>query len=340
MPDVSVYRRPLLVIVGGVFLAVTLLIPGARDAAASHTCVPTDPDSDGDGLPNSCDPNSLNPDWDGDGFEDSLEIYVGTGPGNRCSFPADLDGSGTISGGDVFVLFPYWLATPKDPQWPQRYDIDGNEQISGGDVFTTFPVWLQMCATPWYFPGTITVQLRSGTLHDVFAPMWFSNLGNVIVSSDPEAPGIPACDEVKRSADHWTNLTDFSFSVGLTGNCSTTSDVRVIIEWFNLPSGVLGLTAKWTKPFRLCRETDPCHFAHWAKVFLNVNNPAMISDSNVRHLTMAHEFGHVAGQGDSGFPEVCGAMPWTLMINPGDCLFQWNLHWPRPSDILFANVKY
>ncbi len=57
------------------------------------------------------------------------------------AFPPDLTGNGTVSGADVFAIFPFWLSTAA-----ARYDLDASGTVSAGDVFAVFPWWLISCS--------------------------------------------------------------------------------------------------------------------------------------------------------------------------------------------------
>lgn len=89
-------------------------------------------------------------------------------------------------------------------------------------------------------------------------------------------------------------------------------------------------------PWRECTEEDPCAVAYWANVVLNSNDPSM-ANPVVRHRVLTHEFGHVAGQGHTMLN--CTTFPASIMA-PGWCLDWYGLHWVRPSDVVFTNVKY
>lgn len=78
-----------------------------------------------------------------------MESYLGTNMADNCrgapgtggdARPPDVDESGTISGGDVFGIFPSWLTASA------RYDLNADGVVSGGDVFLVFPVWLAACS--------------------------------------------------------------------------------------------------------------------------------------------------------------------------------------------------
>ena len=327
-------RLPLVVLMGGLLLVALLLMLGAQDAVATHTCQPSDPDSDGDKLPYSCDPAPSNPDWDGDGFEDSLEIWVTTDPGNGCSFPADTDNSGTISAGDPFILFAYWLWTPDDPGWVRRYDIDGSQQISAGDVFVTFANWLETCATPWYYPGTITVELHPETADSTLAFHWYTDHAE-IYSAELGIYKTGYCSEFENAASHWTNNTDFDFSVSYDaqGECDGPGNVA-----FQLISGnpdIVAVTALWTID-RQCERSNPCFYAYFAVIGLNEDHPSNNSVS-YRHMVFTHEFGHVVTHDDING---CDSPVWSIMVGGATCLWNAGLHWPTANDALFTDMKY
>ena len=81
-------------------------------------------------------------DPDCDGFTTTLEDHVGTNPTLACgtnAWPPDIDESGTVSAGDVFTIFDFWLTSVP------RYDLDDSGTVSAGDVFLVFDWWLRSC---------------------------------------------------------------------------------------------------------------------------------------------------------------------------------------------------
>ena len=81
-------------------------------------------------------------------WADCVEVYLGTTLGDNCNgapgtgidaFPPDVDGSGTVSAGDVFAIFPSWLMATV------RHDLNADGVVSAGDVFAIFPWWLISC---------------------------------------------------------------------------------------------------------------------------------------------------------------------------------------------------
>ena len=81
-------------------------------------------------------------------WADCVESYLGTDLDDNCNgspgagtdaWPPDISGNGTISGGDVFAIFPFWLTSTA------RYDLDASGRVTGGDVFSIFPWWLASC---------------------------------------------------------------------------------------------------------------------------------------------------------------------------------------------------
>ncbi len=55
------------------------------------------------------------------------------------AWPPDIDESGTVSAGDVFTIFDFWLTSVP------RYDLDESGTVSAGDVFLIFDWWLRSC---------------------------------------------------------------------------------------------------------------------------------------------------------------------------------------------------
>ena len=81
-------------------------------------------------------------------WADCVEAYLGTDGDDNCNgapgtgtdaWPPDVDGSGTISAGDVFAIFPSWLGSTA------RHDLNADGVVSAGDVFAIFPWWLISC---------------------------------------------------------------------------------------------------------------------------------------------------------------------------------------------------
>ena len=193
-------------------MVAALVVIAGQDVVATHTCDPTDPDTDGDGLPDSCDPIPADRDVDSDNFSDSLEVWAGTAPDMQCTssptlstFPPDHNNDNKIN---LLDLNSY--AWPKetrpfntkadDPNFRPRYDLNANEAINLVDVNGYNTKLSPTCPfVPWTWPGpSHKVTLRSGTIHFPKAQVWYSNIGNIYVESDPDVPGIPTCDEVKR----------------------------------------------------------------------------------------------------------------------------------------------
>ena len=108
------------------------------------------------------------------------------------------------------------------------------------------------------------------------------------------------------------------------------------------PEAAADVVPYTTDPFRECTDANPCHFAHWAVILLNPDfaDEDMVGNEAFRHVLFTHELGHVVGQGHTGFFPACGDVPYTIMFMPGFCWDFWDLHWVRPNDVLFSNVKY
>lgn len=329
-------RDRLTLVLGVLFLVVTLFVVTTKGAAGTHTCDPSDPDSDGDGLPDSCDYPTI--DFDVDGFEDSLEVFVGTDPAHFCSFPPDINGDNVVNILDLLPFKQAFNTHADDPAYRARYDLNASEDINMLDALVFKPPFNTSCPFPIH-PSTATADLRSGTIHNPKAQVWFSSVGNVYVDND--ALDLTTCDEVKQATDHWSNLTDFQFSVGLAGNCNTTSDVRVFFRGVSRDPAFVAEVVPYDASPSECTDDAPCHFAHFAEVLLNRNNSDLTGDQAFRHVVFTHELGHVVGQGHTGGFGSCGpVVPYTVMFTPGFCWDFWGLHWVRVNDVLFTNVKY
>jgi hypothetical protein len=97
--------------------------PGPDTGPPPVPTPPTEPDADGDGLPDAdevargTDPS--NADTDGDGLGDGVEILAGTDP---------LDAASTIPETDFYVVLPYAEA-------PELRELDFTARLGKGDVF-------------------------------------------------------------------------------------------------------------------------------------------------------------------------------------------------------------
>lgn len=319
-----------------------LVVSGARDTAGIYlACDPTDPDADEDGLPNSCDHTPTDYDGDDDKFLDSLERYVGTDPLDTCSFPPDIVDDDVINIVDVFqVLPPYFGMNAEDPLWRAARDLYPDEVINITDVFRV--VDRQSLTCPWASgpPDWSGVWLRSGTAHFPLAPAW-NTLANVYVEND--ALHVTTCDEVKRATDHWSNnAANFPFHVGLTGNCNTSSNVRIFFRGVSRDPEFTAQVIPYNATLRECTDTSPCNFAYWADILLNRNHPRLTGEEIFRHTVLTHELGHIVGQGHTPFFPACQEEPYyTIMGIPPPCLVDYyNIHRVLPNDIVFTNIKY
>lgn len=106
-----------------------------RTDFADHGCFLLDADADG----------ALNPadaDDDNDGFDDVIELSVGTNSVLACgpsALPPDTNDDGTVNILDVFPMFPFWM----NPS--ARHDLNADGSVNVLDVFRMFPRWLQSC---------------------------------------------------------------------------------------------------------------------------------------------------------------------------------------------------
>ncbi len=76
-------------------------------------------------------------------WADCVESYLGTNPLDNCgagAWPPDINDNGTVSAGDVFDIFPFWLSSSA------RHDLDASGTVSAGDIFVVFPWWLSTCS--------------------------------------------------------------------------------------------------------------------------------------------------------------------------------------------------
>ena len=326
-------------------LVAILFIGAAQDAIATHTCFPGDPDIDGDGLPDSCDPNMFFHDADFDSFTDSLETFVGTSPQDGCEFPPDIDGNGSVNILDVGALRPAFNSVADDPNYRARLDLDANEAINILD-FGFLRLWFDDTCPFTLIPQATTAQLRSETRDIAWAPEWISNTASLSFENNPAFP--TSCSELGRAGDHWSNSTNFDYSlaVGLDGSCvGVVADAMFFWRPLQSPPGqIVEATFIGFESIigHECTEQDPCQVVGWAAIVLNEDSSAMVNDAVRRHAVFPHELGHVLGQGHPtvDFDPPCNAAPWTVMGVPLNCFLDFNIHWSRQNDVLLTNVKY
>jgi hypothetical protein len=319
-------------------VTIALLASGRQDAAATHSCDPSQPDSDGDGLPATCDPFDLNSDSDADGFEDSLEVFVGTNPLSFCSYPADIDNNGIVDIFDVNALAPpAFFSTADDPEYRARLDLNADEIIDIFDVNVLAPlITFSSCPFPVHW-STAIAPIRAGADHLHKAPFFLFSPGIWVADFFTFDPAT-FCGEVEEVANRWTNNTDFRFQLSIgpgTGLCTLQpggSDVRIF--WAELGPFIAGGAILFDAT-RICTDNDPCQFAVFADVMLNNTSPSVTGNADFRKMTLTHEFGHVVGLDDI---DTCS--DWSIMFGSAACTFSNQILSVRPNDIVFTNVKY
>jgi hypothetical protein len=317
----------------------------STSATATHDgCLSGSVDWDSDGLPTPCDPSPTSADADFDGYKDSEELYVGTNPLNACLFPPDVNNDNQVKLADVLAFIPPLNTHPDDALYNARFDWNGDEAVSLNDLLQIIPYFNQWCGTPYtYVPHDTIVTLEETTRHSGVAQVWSSNNAGLSFQSSPSYP--TSCGELGTAGAHWTNTTDFTYSLAVApdGTCLNVVS-SVVVHWGSLPCGTLcraGETFPWTSiGGTACTDSSPCHFAGFAEVVLSHVHPSMVSDAGLRHTTLVHELGHVLGQGHAGGSAGCSEPPHTIMKDTLDCALLWGVHWPRPNDVLFTNAKY
>src|SRR3990172_2831022 len=107
-----------------------------------------------------------NPDSDGDGYDDAVEIFLGTDPNQACSlttdlndenpdpWPPDFDDNQTLN---IAALVPFKTAfgavDPSDPAYSARYDLNMNGAVNIADL-VPFKPFFEMSCVPSPIPTT------------------------------------------------------------------------------------------------------------------------------------------------------------------------------------------
>lgn len=93
-------------------------------------------DSDGDGLGDACDVDDDNDSF-GMGFplyfRDEIELFVGTEPSDRCSWPPDLNFDGRVDILDFGEISPHLGTVLGDPGYEPRFDLNMDNAVDSGD---------------------------------------------------------------------------------------------------------------------------------------------------------------------------------------------------------------
>lgn len=94
-------------------------------------------DSDGDGLPDSNDPNSASADSDGDGYQDFAEVAQGSDPNSGNSRPGigDADFNGVVDNADAALIMNTYLGwAPASPRVRERMDVNRDGTVDPVDA--------------------------------------------------------------------------------------------------------------------------------------------------------------------------------------------------------------
>jgi hypothetical protein len=334
-------KRPFPVVLALVAVTTALALTfGSRETAAAQTCNPSDPDDDGDGLSDSCDPSPTS--WDGDidlAF-DSMELFAGSDPSNWCSHPFDASSkNGHIQIDDVsFVAGAFGKRAGDDGYYPSAEPVSRNDVVQIDDVSGVAGQFGEWC--PFYiqspaFPGA-PPELHSETSDSDLASYWYTDHAEIY----SEASGVYKtlyCSEFEDAAKDWTNYTNFHFSVGYDGGgeCDVAGTVGFNVT-YEEDEELAAYVVLYSYQGIPCSTSNPCLYAHFARMFMNANHPQNAS-IDYRHIVFTHELGHVLAQGDiSG----CPPWVWSIMFDTTQCLWNAGLHWPRANDIIFTNIKY
>jgi hypothetical protein len=184
-----------------------------------------DTDDDNDGLPDTSDPDPLNPvggllDTDGDWWSDADEMYLGTAPLDNCpdnfsddAWPLDMNRSKSITPLDVAAFAGEIGFLDTDPGWSaavQRLDLSVDGAIS-----VVFDMWR-------FYRTMVFTTCNGGTPH----PPPVSEGAPVTMGIDPEVTGnsattlgdLEACVQVAVDPeDFGDGIADRTIDVYVTG---------------------------------------------------------------------------------------------------------------------------
>lgn len=224
---------------------------------------PVDPDSDGDGLPDSADPDPTNPDTDGDGLLDGADpdptnpdtdgdgLLDGEDPDPT---NPDADGDGVLDGEDSHPLDPNLPLAPSvaavDPAADEAnvarnarvtatFDIEMDPATIGADSFVVTADGTAVAGSVSYDAGTLTA---------TFTPAWLMDASTVVtatLTTDVEsAAGKPLGSEVVWSFTITNDATaPLISSVSPAENAIDVPVDSVIKVYFNEPMDPASITA-------------------------------------------------------------------------------------------------
>ncbi len=136
-----------------------LAVDGPAAAALAATPAPVtamcsgSSDSDGDSLPDSCDPFPTSPDGDGDAYGDFAELRLGTDMRDNCpndpghdAWPPDFNKDRRVGLADILMTIPFYLTrSGKDSSYLVRFDLNLDGRMGLADVLMFIPVYLAGC---------------------------------------------------------------------------------------------------------------------------------------------------------------------------------------------------
>ena len=124
-------------------------VPDAEDNCPS-VYNPTQTDTDGDGEGDACDSDD-----DDDGWDDTDEAFIATDPLDDCAdlssdnaWPPDINNDRRVQGLDILFLRPALGKQQGQPGYIYRYDLDTNGWIQGLDILYMRPLLGQLCTNP------------------------------------------------------------------------------------------------------------------------------------------------------------------------------------------------
>jgi len=98
-------------------------------------------------------PDGTDKDSDGDGFTDSVEIYLGTDPLDKCAddstdaaWPPDFDNNKKINIEDVLSIKPVFDSKKGDGVYNNRFDLNVDAIIDTNDVLLLKPIFNSTCS--------------------------------------------------------------------------------------------------------------------------------------------------------------------------------------------------
>ncbi|MGQ9571795.1 MAG: dockerin type I domain-containing protein [Dehalococcoidia bacterium] len=112
-------------------------------------------DSDGDGLSDIGDPCPSDTDCDDDGYNDYVELHVGTDSLDACpddpsddAWPPDINNDTWANILDVLLYKPVFVTQVGDPAYSPRFDLNADGAVNILDVLRYKPIFMTQCSNP------------------------------------------------------------------------------------------------------------------------------------------------------------------------------------------------